>query len=165
MLVTPQLRAKGLRFSSSHCDPNLAVLADRDKLQQTLLNLLSNAVKFTGMRDGWPGLVEVRCSVADGGSTVHIEVHDTGCGIPADKLDTVFEPFVQVDTGLTRPHGGAGLGLAISRDLARGMGGDLTVVSTVDVGSTFTIVLPRYVGAWNSASSPSQKPAATPQED
>jgi PAS domain S-box-containing protein len=144
MLVTPQLRAKGLRFSSSQCDPGLSVLADRDKLQQTLLNLLSNAVKFTGMRDGWPGLVEVRCNAADGGRTVHIEVHDTGCGIPADKLDTVFEPFVQVDTRLTRPHGGAGLGLAISRDLARGMGGDLTVVSTVDVGSTFTVMLPRH---------------------
>jgi signal transduction histidine kinase len=72
-------------------------------------------------------------------------VHDTGVGIPVDKLETVFEPFVQVDTRLARPHGGAGLGLAISRDLARGMGGDLTVTSAVDVGSTFTLVLPRHV--------------------
>ena len=145
MLVTPQLRAKGLRFATYSCEHTLAVLADRDKLQQILLNLLSNAIKFTTVRDGWPGLVEVRCAATPGESTVHIEVRDTGSGIPADKLQAVFEPFVQVDTRLVRPHGGAGLGLAISRDLARGMGGDLTVTSTVDSGSVFTITLPRYL--------------------
>jgi PAS domain S-box-containing protein len=145
MLVTPQLRAKGLRFSASSCDHSLRVLVDRDKLQQILLNLLSNAIKFTTVRDGWPGLVEVRCIAPDEGSTVQIEVRDTGSGIPGDKIDAVFEPFVQVDTRLVRPHGGAGLGLAISRDLARGMAGDLTVTSTVDSGSVFTITLPRYV--------------------
>jgi PAS domain S-box-containing protein len=145
MLVTPQLRAKGLRFSVAGCDPSLTVLADRDKLQQILLNLLSNAIKFTTVRDGWPGLVEVRCMAAADDSTVRIEVRDTGSGIPEDRIDAVFEPFVQVDTRLVRPHGGAGLGLAISRDLARGMHGDLTVTSVVDHGSVFTITLPRYV--------------------
>ena len=143
MLVTPQLRAKGLRFSSTGCDRSLRVLADREKLQQILLNLFSNAIKFTTVRDGWPGLVEVQC--AESGGMVQIEVRDTGSGIPEDKLAAVFEPFVQVDTRLVRPHGGAGLGLAISRDLARGMGGDLTVTSTMDSGSVFTITLPRAI--------------------
>ncbi len=73
---------------------------------------------------------------------VAIHVHDTGVGIPADKLEAIFEPFVQVRADLTRPHEGTGLGLAISRDLARGMGGDLAVESEVGAGSTFTLVLP-----------------------
>jgi signal transduction histidine kinase len=71
-----------------------------------------------------------------------IRVRDTGVGIPADRLDSVFEPFVQVDAELTRTASGAGLGLAISRDLARMMGGDLTVTSTVGKGSTFAVSLP-----------------------
>ena len=72
-----------------------------------------------------------------------MHVRDTGRGIPADQQARVFEPFVQVDARLTRTHEGVGLGLAISRDLARGMGGDLTVESTPGVGSTFTLTLPR----------------------
>jgi signal transduction histidine kinase len=71
-----------------------------------------------------------------------LEVRDTGSGIPADRLQAIFEPFVQVDGGHTRTHSGVGLGLAISRDLARAMGGELTVESELGVGSTFTIVLP-----------------------
>jgi signal transduction histidine kinase len=102
-----------------------------------LLNLLSNAIKFTA-RDG---RITVRCS-ADG-DRARVDVHDTGFGIPADKLEAIFEPFVQVNAGLTRTQDGTGLGLAISRDLARGMGGDLTVESVPDGGSTFTLVLPR----------------------
>ncbi|MEJ7810612.1 MAG: ATP-binding protein [Gemmatimonadaceae bacterium] len=144
VLVAPQLRAKGLRYTGSECDAALAVRADRDKLQQILLNLLSNAVKFTNAREGLPGRVEVVWE-ADGGDTadrVRIRVRDTGVGVPADKLEAVFEPFVQVDARLARAHGGTGLGLAISRDLARGMGGDLTVESTLGVGSTFTLTLP-----------------------
>jgi signal transduction histidine kinase len=71
-----------------------------------------------------------------------LHVEDTGIGIPADKLDVIFEPFVQVGRGLSSPGEGAGLGLAISRDLARGMGGDLTVESRVGRGSRFTLRLP-----------------------
>jgi signal transduction histidine kinase len=144
VLVTPQLRAKGLGYAWSGCDPSLAVRADRDKLQQILLNLLSNAVKFTNVREGLPGRVEVFCAAGpEDGRRVLIRVRDTGIGIPPDKLQAVFEPFVQVDARLTRPHGGTGLGLAISRDLARGMGGDLSVESDVGRGSTFTLTLPR----------------------
>ncbi|HYW30192.1 MAG TPA: PAS domain-containing sensor histidine kinase [Gemmatimonas sp.] len=160
MLITPQLRAKGLRFSRVQCDGSLVVLADPEKLQQILLNLLSNAIKFTGVRDGWPGLVEVRCGTGHTERWVHLEVADTGRGIPPDKIDAVFEPFVQVDSGLVRPHGGTGLGLAISRDLARGMGGDLKLASVVGTGSVFTIALPRYVRGASALSPAAPRPIA-----
>jgi signal transduction histidine kinase len=78
----------------------------------------------------------------DQAHTVAIRVRDTGIGIPADKLEVIFEPFVQVRADLTRTAEGTGLGLAISRDLARGMGGELTAESTPSVGSTFTLSLP-----------------------
>ena len=120
---------------------SLTARADREKVWQVLLNLLSNAIKFSDPG----GRVSVECAVGDGsaGGRVLIRVRDTGMGIPADKLEAVFEPFVQVNAGLTRTQEGTGLGLAISRDLARGMGGDLTAESAVGVGSTFTLSLPR----------------------
>ena len=105
-------------------------------MRQVLLNLLSNAVKFTDTG----GRVEVRCE-ADA-DRVLVRVHDTGIGIAPEELGRVFEPFVQVPSGLTRTGDGAGLGLTISRDLARGMGGDLTVERTLGLGSTFTLTLP-----------------------
>jgi signal transduction histidine kinase len=76
---------------------------------------------------------------------MEIRVADSGIGVPDERLESIFEPFVQVDTSLTRVHHGTGLGLAISRELVRGMGGDLRVESTVDVGSTFTVTLPAKV--------------------
>jgi signal transduction histidine kinase len=146
VLVSPQLRAKGLTYGWDGCAPGVAVRADRDKLQQILLNVLSNAIKFTEPRDGEPGRITVQCECApagEGDARVRIHVRDTGVGIAADKLDAVFEPFVQVDQRLAREHNGTGLGLAISRDLARAMGGDLTVASAPGEGSTFTLTLPR----------------------
>ena len=136
-LVAPQMRARGLSYLVGACPPRLAVRADPEKLQQVLLNLLSNAIKFTE-----PG-GQVRVSCAVGGASVAFAVADTGVGIAPEKLASIFEPFVQVDQRLTRPHEGVGLGLAISRDLARGMGGELTAASTPGVGSTFTLTLPR----------------------
>jgi signal transduction histidine kinase len=135
-LIVPQLRANALTCTLGNCDIGATVRADRDKLQQILLNLLTNAIKFT--KPG--GELHVDCAVE--GEMVAISVADTGIGIAADKLASVFEPFVQIDAKLTRANEGVGLGLAISRDLARGMGGDLTVESEVGVGSTFTLTLP-----------------------
>lgn len=138
-MIEPQVEAKQLRYSTSVDDRELCVHADREKLDQVLLNLLSNAVKFTDAG----GNIEVSCCRdADRPHVVAIQVTDSGIGIPADKLETIFEPFVQVNLGTSRMAEGAGLGLAISRDLARGMGGDLTVVSVVGEGCTFRLTLP-----------------------
>jgi signal transduction histidine kinase len=134
-LVLPQVQGKRMDFSVTLDDPALAIHADSDKLTQVLLNLLSNAVKFTDA----DGMIQIASARA--GDRVHILVRDTGIGIPSDRLEAIFEPFVQVDRRLDRPQDGVGLGLAISRDLARGMGGDLTVSSDVNVGSTFTLTL------------------------
>ena len=136
-LIEPQARAKGITLAAVDCPEAIAVRADIEKLQQIFINLLSNAVKFTNAG----GRIRMSC-VAEGAIAV-VRIRDTGIGIPADKLEAIFDPFVQVLANLTRPHDGAGLGLAISRDLARGMAGDLTAESTPGVGSTFTLTLPR----------------------
>ena len=119
-----------------HCPVALFARADREKLQQVLGNLLSNAVKFT--EEG--GAIALACSRIDTG--IQIVVRDSGIGIPGDKLEAIFEPFVQVRSDLTRTAEGTGLGLAISRALARGMGGELTVESELGAGSAFTLILP-----------------------
>jgi PAS domain S-box-containing protein len=135
-LVAPQVWEKGIKMTLLHCPDDVRVVADAEKLRQVLLNLLSNAIKFTERG----GSIELGCARDPG--AVRLFVRDTGIGIPPEKLDSVFEPFVQVRSDLTRPSEGAGLGLAISRDLARGMGGDLTVESRVGEGSVFTLRLP-----------------------
>jgi signal transduction histidine kinase len=136
-LVLPQLHAKGLRYVDAGECGGIVVLADEEKARQILINLLSNAVKFT------PAGGEIRVACTDDAVGVRITVTDNGAGIPADRLESIFEPFVQVDRGLTSRQEGTGLGLAISRDLARHMGGQLTASSTVGEGSTFTLTLPR----------------------
>ena len=137
LLVAPQAGARGLHLDRDRCDLAITVSCDRDKLQQVLLNLLGNAIKFTPAG----GHIVLGCDVQP--DTVSIHVTDTGPGIAAEKLDEIFEPFVQVDTRLTRVHEGVGLGLAISRDLARGMRGELAVRSTLGQGATFTLSVPR----------------------
>jgi signal transduction histidine kinase len=147
-LVRPRAEAKRLALAAdAPAEPAAAalrVVADPDRLRQVLVNLLGNAVKFTAAG----GRVAVRAEPALDAVTprVQIVVEDTGVGIPPDRLDAVFEPFVQVeDDGrsvYTRRHGGTGLGLAIGRQLARLMGGDLTAESTPGVGSRFTLWLP-----------------------
>ena len=132
--TAPQLQAKRLRYEQASC-AGIVVRADTEKLRQILLNLLSNAIKFT---DG--GRISVGCAVE--GGEVRIDVRDTGCGIPGEQLENIFDPFVQVDRRLNRPVEGTGLGLAISRELAQGMGGTLTATSTVGEGSVFTLRLP-----------------------
>jgi signal transduction histidine kinase len=136
-LVAPQVATRRLTFQYHPCDPEIVAAADRDKVRQVALNLLANAVKFTP--EG--GTVSLSCD-ADG-STVRVHVRDTGPGIDAEQLPVIFEPFVQGHRALNRPNEGVGLGLAISRDLARGMGGDVSVATEMGVGSTFTLHLPR----------------------
>jgi signal transduction histidine kinase len=140
-LVAPQLAAKGLAFAVLPCDPSLVVRADPSLVQQVLLNLVSNAVKFTPAG----GRVTLDCQPAE--ATIAVRVSDTGIGVPAALRESIFEPFVQGDTGLTRTTHGVGLGLAISRDLARRMGGDLTTMSEPGAGSVFTLTLPRATAA------------------
>jgi signal transduction histidine kinase len=135
-VVSSLASAKSLVYQ---CDPppaNTYARADPDKLRQILINLVSNAVKFT------PEGGRIRLSCTFKGESVSIHVEDNGPGIPRNKQALVFEPFVQLDRGLTRTTEGTGLGLAISRGLARGMGGDIGLCSEVDVGSVFTVTIP-----------------------
>ncbi len=134
-LIAPQARAKGVEITLEPADPSLVVHADGERLRQIVLNLLSNAVKFTPRG----GRVVVG-SRADG-DDVCIDVRDNGSGIPADKVDEIFQPFVRLR--LTSGESGTGLGLAISRDLARAMHGDLSVAAAPETGSIFTLRLPR----------------------
>lgn len=136
-LVAPQLELKKLNYEYLCCDPKYTAYTDPERLQQILLNLLSNAIKFTPPG----GKVTVRCGINR--DRMKVRVTDTGVGIPRDKLDQIFEPFVQLARGQTADVVGTGLGLSISRDLARAMGAELTVKSKVDVGSTFILSLPR----------------------
>jgi signal transduction histidine kinase len=135
-VVSSLARAKSLEYRCEMPTTNVFTRTDPDKLRQIMINLVSNAVKFT--EPG--GRISVSCAVRE--RTVSISVEDNGPGIPPDKLDAVFEPFVQLDRGLTRTTNGTGLGLAISRGLARGMGGDITLKSALGRGSVFTLVLP-----------------------
>ena len=135
-LIEPQIQSRGLSYRYRQGPPSVTVCADRERVEQVVLNLLSNAIKFT--EPG--GRVEMAWETE--GAWARIHVRDTGRGIPPDKLEAIFEPFVQVDPALTRAAEGTGLGLAISRDLARAMRGDLTARSTPGQGSTFTLALP-----------------------
>ena len=138
-LVQPQLEAGKLDCAFA-VNPALTVRADREKLRQILLNLLTNAVKFTPA--GGHVIVDaiLRKRSPD---IVFLRVRDSGIGIPKEKQQAIFEAFVQLDAGHTRRNSGAGLGLALGRELARGMGGDLRVRSSAGNGSTFTVSLPR----------------------
>jgi PAS domain S-box-containing protein len=136
-MIAPQVLAKGLHYSYKGAGKSASVLADPEKLQQIVLNLLGNAVKFTE-----PG-GSITLSSEFAGQCIEIKVADTGPGIPSEKLDRIFDPFVQAERRLNQPVQGVGLGLAISQDLAQAMGGKITVESEVGEGSTFTLSLPR----------------------
>ena len=111
------------------------VYSDQDKIRQIVLNLLSNAAKFT--HEG-----KIILAAKRDGEYLHISVRDTGIGISAEALPRIFKEFQQADSTTTRQYGGTGLGLSISRNLARLLGGDLTVESELGKGSTFTLIIP-----------------------
>ncbi len=136
-MIEPRAIERRIAIEWQEPDDDVVAIADEPKVGQILLNLLTNAVKYTN-----PG-GRVRVTHCIRGEWAVLEVADTGIGIPPDMTEAIFEPFLQVGRSLTSPHEGVGLGLAISRKLARAMGGDLTVESTLNVGSVFTLTLPR----------------------
>jgi len=165
-LLEGEAAARSLQMENRSAECRAGYLGDRDRVRQILVNLLSNAVKFT--EPG--GSVTVECgssdrlaetaSVAADGPWSYISVEDTGIGMDEEELREIFRPFVQSETGRTRTRGGTGLGLTISRQLARLMGGDLVVQSEPGAGSRFTLWLP----AAGAARAPRNRatPAITP---
>ncbi|HUQ48453.1 MAG TPA: ATP-binding protein [Gemmatimonadaceae bacterium] len=152
-LIQPQALEKNLQLSIKPGFESLpAYIGDDERVRQILVNLLSNAVKCTSAE----GKIEVEAVVSAPDpqarllprkSYICIRVRDTGSGVPSDKIEAIFEPFVQAESGPTRSQEGSGLGLTIGRRLARAMGGDLTVVSEQNKGSTFSLWLPADVRA------------------
>ena len=137
-IVAPQLASRELTLEVLPASRLLTAYADADKVRRILVNLLTNAVKFT------PAGGRIVLSAAADGDGIAIRVTDFGSGIPSDLLPAIFEPYVQLAPNMP---GATGLGLAIARDLALGMGGDITVTSTVAMGSSFVLHLPAGRGA------------------
>lgn len=149
--IRPLLETKPITLHTDF-EPDLPmVYADQEKVKQIVSNLLSNAAKFT--HEG-----HITVSLRQMGSWFTVHVSDTGIGIPHGDIEKVFAAFHQVDTSITRQYGGTGLGLAIGRSLARLLGGDLTAVSTVGVGSVFTLTLPLQMNEKTAVSAPPPLP-------
>ena len=136
-MVAPQMAQKRLKLAPYAAPNGVTMLADEDKARQILLNLFANALKFT------PPDGTIAPEVRVDAGVVAISLSDTGVGIPVDQQERIFEPFVQARRAVDTSDHGFGLGLAISRQLARAMGGDLTVRSVPGEGSTFTLTLPQ----------------------
>jgi PAS domain S-box-containing protein len=134
-LVAPQAEKQGLELLIGIPESTVEAETDAGKIRQILLNLLSNAVKFTER-----GEVEFRMLVEQ--ETISFAVRDTGAGVPLNEQERIFEPFTQTDETRTRRKGGTGLGLSVSRELARLLGGEISIESVLDQGSTFTVLLP-----------------------
>jgi len=158
------IRDKGVSFEIQYQYPVPSVIqSDPVRLKQILINLCSNAAKFT---HSGRILISVRCDAEK--ELIFFHVNDTGIGLPEDKLETIFEAFSQADSSTTRKYGGTGLGLNLSRRLAHALGGDLTAMSTVGIGSTFTLsirtgTIRPEVMIENDESRPKVKPVAQTQ--
>jgi signal transduction histidine kinase len=137
-LIEPQARQKRLTVVCDVPDEPIRMSSDIDKIRQILVNLAGNAVKFTDAG-------EVRLTVARDGEHVRYSVHDSGIGIAPEDVARLFQPFSQLDAGLTRRHGGTGLGLYISQRLATLLGGTIEVSSAPGRGSTFSLNLPTFI--------------------
>src|SRR5690606_13619605 len=133
--IEPLAREKGLEFIVHVAAEPVLIELDRGKVRQVLMSLLSNAVKFTSR-----GVVELNAELEDGQAV--FRVRDTGPGIRPEHIEDIFDPFWQAEQATTRTQGGAGLGLSLARRLARLLGGDITVESTLGEGSTFTVRVP-----------------------
>jgi two-component system, sensor histidine kinase and response regulator len=134
-LVQPMAADKKLEFVIELLDEDQTIQTDGTKLRQMLVNLLSNGIKFTDK-----GQVRLGCAVTNG--TLEIQIADTGVGIAAENIEDIFEPFWQAEQTATRKAGGTGLGLSVTRKLARLLGGDVTVASRMGAGTTFLLTLP-----------------------
>jgi signal transduction histidine kinase/CheY-like chemotaxis protein/amino acid transporter len=154
---------KPVRLESS-IDTNISgwIIGDDTRLRQTLINLISNGVKFTPQ--GTVSLHVSKFHQPDGTEMLRFRIHDTGIGIPAEKLGELFKPFSQVDASSTRQYGGTGLGLAICRNLIRLMGGEISVESEPNRGSTFTFTLPAIASAEPAAGLPLSQNPGLPQK-
>jgi signal transduction histidine kinase len=134
-LVEPMATAKSLKLVVTLLDEDQAIQTDGTKLRQMLVNLLSNGIKFTEKGD-----VRLGCIVSN--AILEVGIADTGVGIAAENIEYVFEPFWQAEQTATRKTGGTGLGLSVTRKLARLLGGDVTVASRIGAGTTFLLTLP-----------------------
>jgi signal transduction histidine kinase len=134
-LVEPMAGAKNLKLIVKLLNEDQSIQTDGTKLRQMLVNLLSNGIKFTEK-----GEVSLGCAVSD--AVLEVRIADTGVGIAAENIEYVFEPFWQAEQTATRKTGGTGLGLSVTRKLARLLGGDVTVASRIGVGTTFQLTLP-----------------------
>jgi signal transduction histidine kinase len=134
IMTAPQAMQQEIRFEVGEI-PNVIITTDAKWLKQILLNLTSNAVKFTPR-----GSVQLAARVAD--DVLFLSVTDTGIGIAEEHLDDIFQPFWQADQGTTRMHGGSGLGLSVSQELAQRLGGEISVSTRRGEGSTFTLRIP-----------------------
>ena len=138
-MVIPQAIGKGVQLERGNGPTDVTALGDQAKVAQILINLVTNAIKFT--KNGGKVTVDVGSTT----DSAFVSVADTGRGIPLDKQQSIFEPFIQLGRSFSSAHEGTGLGLSISRDLAHAMNGNLSVSSVEGVGSTFTLTLPRSV--------------------
>jgi PAS domain S-box-containing protein len=154
-----RVREKGLKFDVDiECIQDRMFIGDPTRLRQIIMNLCSNAVKFT--EEG--GIhIDIRCTPLTGenAENICIIVKDTGIGIAAEKIDTIFQKFVQADTSINRKYGGTGLGLAITKTLTEIMDGTIHVKSVVGTGSTFTVCIPMEIARETVEKLPSQDSA------
>ncbi len=154
-LVTPQAESKGLSMGLETASDLGTIVGDERRIEQILLNLLSNAIKFTD-----EGQIQLKAEIGSEfrsavgeeiGPVAMISISDNGIGIAPEELQKLFQPFVQIDSGLARVHDGTGLGLVISRRLAHLMNGEISVESEFEKGSTFTLILPLKGAATNES--------------
>jgi signal transduction histidine kinase len=136
------LREKGLALSVEVADTGMSMVSDRSKVERIFQNVFNNAIKFTSQ-----GEIKVRAHPMADHSSIQFEVIDTGIGIEKNKMDSIFEPFQQVDTSTHRSFSGLGLGLTVARRMAELIGGTLEISSEAGKGTHVLMKFPTHVGA------------------